>query len=139
MNGTATDPRTTRRERVRQLHATGASTRAIAKELNTSKDTVRRDLAHLAQHPDQQEAPPAPRHPRITPALRAEVAQRNAAGADAMRQLASAVAQVEAERVAHLCIPRMQAHQWADELQAHAQALARILDDFRTYYPDWRA
>ncbi|MFF5977160.1 DeoR family transcriptional regulator [Streptomyces sp. NPDC012769] len=137
MNGTA-DPRAIRRDRVRQLRATGASTRAIAKELNMSKDTVRRDLAHLAQHHDQQEAPPSPRHPRITPALLAEVAQRNAAGADAMRQLAYAVAQVEAERVAHLCVPRPQAHQWAAELHAHAQTLARILDDFHTYYPDWR-
>ncbi|BAU83327.1 hypothetical protein SLA_2400 [Streptomyces laurentii] len=133
---TTVDPRAARRERVRQLSATGASTRTIAKELRVSKDTVRRDMAHLKQQPDQQEAPDAPTPTALANARRATLARREDAGADAVRHLGAAVAQV-----AHIDLPciiasREVGRQWAAELRAQAAALASIADTLARYYPD---
>ncbi|MFE5090619.1 helix-turn-helix domain-containing protein [Streptomyces sp. NPDC056638] len=117
-----------RRTKVRHLAQTGASNRAIAAQLGISKDTVRRDLAHLAQTPDQQEAPTAP-------PLREQIAIRNERAFAAMRHLADIVAQVETERVSHLLVPGAVAHQLEDEVRQHAATLLRIADAFTEYYP----
>jgi predicted ArsR family transcriptional regulator len=130
---TTLDPRAARRERVRQMCATGASARTIAKELHVSKDTVRRDLAHLAQQPDQQDAPGGA---SPSPTRRAPRGHRAAAGADAVRQLADAVAQVAHADLPHLIIPSAEGRRWTAELRAQAGRLAAIAEALARYYPD---
>lgn len=124
MSATTTDPRAARRERVRQLAATGASTRAIARELTISKDTVRRDLEHLAQTADQQNEP-----------LRDRVARRNEEATEALRHLAAAVRRVQNEQLPYLIQAPEVAHRVEDELRQHAATLTSIANDFALYYP----
>ncbi|GGY29793.1 hypothetical protein GCM10010363_07830 [Streptomyces omiyaensis] len=127
MSATTTDPRAARRERVRHLDATGASTRAIARELNISKDTVRRDLEHLAQTADQQPEP-----------LGDRVARRNEEAGAALRHLAATVLLVQNEKLPYLIQTPEVAHSIEDELRQHAATLTAIANDFSLYYPRQR-
>ncbi|HET6356074.1 hypothetical protein [Streptomyces sp.] len=106
-----------RRAEVRRLAQTGASNRAIAAQLNISKDTVRRDL----------EAPPT--------ALAERLAQRAAQTESAMRQLSAAGQAVDDARPAYTVTGPEMARRWCGELRAAAARLMAHADAFADYYP----
>ncbi|MEU5979402.1 HTH domain-containing protein [Streptomyces sp. NPDC047315] len=121
-----------RRDRVAQLLADGVAQATIARQLNVSKYTVHRDVRALKsnaeQRPDQAQ-PAAPQPARNALARRAEEA------CNAMRDLDTAVAQLDAARPSHVAIPTATAHSWAQQLRDHAATLLRLADDFAEYYP----
>lgn len=109
-----------RRAEVRRLAQGGASNRQIAAQLNISKDTVARDLAHT-------DAPPT------TPAQR--IAQRVAQTASAMSQLSAAAQALDDTPPAYAVTDDETARRWCTELRATAARLVAHADAFAEYYP----
>ncbi|MEU0369091.1 hypothetical protein ABZ070_02305 [Streptomyces sp. NPDC006283] len=109
-----------RRADVRRLAQGGASNRAIAAQLNISKDTVRRDL--------EASEPPAE-------TLAQRLAQRAARTETAMRQLSAAVQAVGGAHPAHTPTTEETARRWYAELCATANKLLALADQFTEYYP----
>lgn len=109
-----------RRAEVRRLAQTGASNRAIAAQLNISKDTVARDLAHT-------DAPPK------TPAQR--IAHRVAQTKSAMIQLSAAAQALDDTPPAYAVTDDETARRWCTELRATAARLMAHADSFADYYP----
>lgn len=125
------EDRAARRADVRRLADQNKSHRAIAAELGISKDTVRRDLAHLARAktaPPTETPAPVPQSPRAARAA-------HAARADAaMRQLAAAVAEVVAARVPYTMVDDQVAHDWAAQMRQHTETLRHERQKFADYY-----
>lgn len=125
------------------------SARSIAAELGISKDTARRDLAHLAHTGAQREAddvrqqPAAPKTPATladapgppSQAVRDALAGQTARAHAAMRQLAEAVTEVEAARVPYALITDQVAHDWAAQLRQASETLVYVRQQFADYHP----
>ncbi|MFB6950198.1 hypothetical protein ACFCXP_11260 [Streptomyces niveus] len=126
------EARAARRAEVRRLADQNMSHRAIATKLGISKDTVRRDLAHLARHepaPPRETPAPEPRSPRTTLSEQAE-----RAGA-AMHQLVAAVAAVVEASVPYAMVDDQVAHDWAAQMRQACDTLRHERQQFADYYP----
>ncbi|MFI6861769.1 hypothetical protein ACIBKZ_18035 [Streptomyces sp. NPDC050421] len=106
-----------RRAKVRHMAQDGASNRAIAAELDISKDTVARDLAAPVETPAQL------------------MAQRATRTETAMSQLSAAAQAAVAANPAHTITDDETARRWWTELRATAAQLLAHADEFATYYP----
>ncbi|MET4925482.1 helix-turn-helix domain containing protein [Streptomyces sp. PSRA5] len=146
-----TDKLTARRAAVLRLSQENKSLRAIATELGIGKDTVARDLEHLSRDnprdrtDEARQEPATPETPTATPAppvrhpvgsTRATHAAKAARAGAAMRQLATAVAEVVAARVPYTMVSDQVAHDWAAELRKHAAQLTHERQQFADYYSD---
>ncbi|MDT9689408.1 DeoR family transcriptional regulator [Streptomyces sp. P9(2023)] len=114
---TGADPVAQRRGKVRRLAQGGASNRAIAAQLDISKDTVRRDLEWF-------EVPLAER-----------MAQRAAQAETALSQVCAAAQAAADTRPAYVWTDPETARRWHDELRATAAQLTALADQFADYYP----
>ncbi|MGW6309154.1 HTH domain-containing protein [Streptomyces niveus] len=109
------------------------SARSIAAELGVSKDTVRRDLEHLAT---TSTAPTEGQTPAQSPAPEQKpLAARTTHVHDTMRQLKEAVARVEAARPAYTLVADEVAHDWAAQLRHASEMLRHLRQQFADYYP----
>lgn len=106
-----------RRAKVRQLADGGASNRAIAAELDISKDTVARDLDAPIETPAQL------------------MAHRAAHTETAMSQLCAAAQAAITADPAHTITDDETARRWWMELRATAAQLLAHADQFADYYP----
>jgi hypothetical protein len=122
-----------RRTQVRQLAQGGASNRAIAAQLNISKDTVARDLRATEAPPAEPVEEPA-EAPVATFAQR--LAHRRTQTETAMRQLSAAAQAVDDARPAYTPADEETALRWHDELRAVVAQLTACADAFAEYYPD---
>ncbi|MFD3483798.1 HTH domain-containing protein [Streptomyces sp. NPDC058665] len=126
-----TDKTTARRAAVQRLTQQDPtrSARSIAADLGISKDTVRRDLAHLTA--TETPAAPEPEPPAEPPAAPGTAAHARAA----VRQLAQAVAEVENARPAHVSTTDEEANHWAAQLRQHTETLRHERQLLADHYP----
>jgi len=138
-----------RRTTVAKLAQEGASNRRIAAQLGVGEATVRRDLAHLAQHPDaaatQTDAPcatpgDAPAPPADAPAptraaaLAKTLAQRATQTDAAVRHTHDAALACAALRPAYVMTDPATAARWYEQLRDAATHLTQMADAFADYY-----